>query len=585
MQLLWRYIKSYKKLLLGTLVLGTINQVFSLLDPQIFRLLVDNYANRIGSLTSVDFLRGILTLLGFSIGAALVSRIAKNFQDYYVNVISQRIGARLYEHAIKHSFSLPYAAFEDQRSGELLQKLQKAKVDAEKLIDSAINVVFVASVGMLFVIIYAFWVHWVIALIYILIIPTIGLTMFTLGTKIKEAQKAIVAQISGLAGLTTETIRNVELVKGLGLQDQEIKRLNAINEKILGLELKKVKLIRKLSFIQGTMVNFLRSLLMFVMLWLIFQGTITIGQFFSLLFYSFFIFGPISEFGTVAARYNEAKGSMAAVQKILSMPIEKKPANPKNPGTIEKIEFKNVDFAYETATTRSARKLNISIGSGQTVAFVGPSGSGKTTLLKLILGLYQPTSGKLLLNDIDSREIDYDILRKRIGLVSQETQLFAGTIRDNLLFVKPNANDKECMEVLRLASATRLLQRGGKGLDTKIGEGGVKLSGGERQRLAIARALLRSPDMIIFDEATSSLDSMTERSITDTIREIQKSKPSLIQILVAHRLSTINHADVIHVLERGTLIESGTHEQLLKEKGLYAALWREQSAERIIDVI
>ncbi len=580
MRLLWSYITRYKKYLFLTLILGIINQVFSLLDPQILRLLIDNYATKIGSLTSQEFIKGVLLLLGASVTAAFISRVAKNFQDYYVNVITQRVGAQLYAHTVGHSFALPYAAFEDQRSGELLQKLQKAKADSERLIDGSINILFTSTVGMIFVIAYAFWVHWVIGLMYVLIIPILGLTLLVYGTKVKVAQKAIVAEITGLAGLTTETIRNVELVKGLGLQDQEIDRLNSLNEKILGLELKKVKLIRTLSFIQGTMVNFVRSLLMFAMLWLIFQGVITIGEFFSLLFYSFFIFGPISEMGTVAARYQEARGSLEAVNKILAMPTEQKPDEPKDPGQIKEITFKKVSFSYKTAEISSTRSIDLTIKAGETVAFVGPSGSGKTTLLKLILGLYQPTKGKLLINGIDSLEIDYDRLRKHIGLVSQDTQLFAGTIKDNLRFIKPNATDKECIEVLRLASASTIIERGGQGLHTKIGEGGLKLSGGERQRLAIARALLRNPDIIIFDEATSSLDSITEHAITETIRDIEKSKPELMQILVAHRLSTIAHADQIYVLEHGKLIQSGTHEKLLKKGGLYAALWREQSAER-----
>jgi ATP-binding cassette subfamily B protein len=224
--------------------------------------------------------------------------------------------------------------------------------------------------------------------------------------------------------------------------------------------------------------------------------------------------------------------------------------------------------------------VNIAIGKGETVAFVGPSGSGKSTLVKLLVGLYKPTAGRLVLNGIDSSRIDYEEFRTRVGYVSQETQLFAGTIRENLLFVNPQASDEDCIRMLKAASALPIIERGGHGLDTKIGEGGIKISGGERQRLAIARALLRHPEILIFDEATSSLDSITEKAITETIREVSNIRSDLITVLVAHRLSTVSHADKIYVLAKGRITEEGSHQNLLRAENLYAALWREQSAQR-----
>src|SRR5258708_14629742 len=255
MQLLWSYIKRQKKILIGALVLATINQVFSLLDPQLFRLIVDRYATRASLLSRPEFFRGVGLLLLASMGVALVSRIAKNFQDYYVSIITQRVGAQLYSHSINHSFSLPYVAFEDQRSGELLQKLQKARTDSQSLITSFIGVVFLTSIGLLFVIGYAFTVNWLIGLVYILIVPLIGGAQFYLTRCIKAAQKEIVTQTAALAGSTTETLRNVEVVKRLGLEQQESKRLNEENEKILSLELKKIRMIQELRFLQGTVIN------------------------------------------------------------------------------------------------------------------------------------------------------------------------------------------------------------------------------------------------------------------------------------------------------------------------------------------
>ncbi len=573
-----KYLRDHRKLLFLALFLAAINQIFSLLDPQIIRIIIDNYATKTSALTHEIFVRGVLLLLLAFMGVAFVSRVAKNLQDYYVSVIAQRVGTNMYANGVEHTLSLPYEVFEDQRSGEILQKLQKARTDTQAVITSFVNTMFLSVIAILFVITYAFIVHWMVGLTYLLLIPFLGIFAFALSKKIKEAQKNIVLESAGLAGSTTETLRNVELVKSLGLENQEIERLNKTNNLILSLELKKIKLIRRLSFFQGTLINATRATLLFLMLYLIFKGAITMGEFLSLFFYSFFIFTPLGEFGTLASQYQEARASNEQLDKILKMPSKPKYKNAILLGELKEIKFSNVGFKYNSSDKNSLSNINLSIKKGETVAFAGPSGSGKSTLIKLLVGLYDPSEGQLLLNGVDSKKIDFDALRKRIGFVSQETQLFAGTIRENLLFVNPRASDKECLEVLRLSSVTDILERGGKGLDTKIGEGGIKISGGERQRLAIARALLRNPDLIIFDEATSSLDSITEKAITKTIKDIIKAHPNLMVVQVAHRLSTISHANNIFVLEKGKIVEEGTHDLLLRKKGLYAAFWREQSA-------
>jgi ATP-binding cassette subfamily B protein len=578
-KLLLSYLKKYKSLVVLTLVLAAINQLFSMMDPLIMGILINNYATRFNQLSGAEFSRGVILLLGAAVGVAFVSRVAKNFQDYFTNVITQRVGAEIYSDGIQHSLELPYSVFEDQRSGETLGKLQKVRTDVERLMNVAVNVLFTSLVGIVFVMIYAYYVHWIIAPIYFATIPLLGILSFALSRKIKRVQKDIVKETTALAGSTTESLRNIELVKSLGLANQEIGRLNSTTVKILGLELNKVKYVRSLSFIQGTAVNALRTSILGLMLYLIFIGQINLGQFMALWFYSFFIFGPLQELGNVINVYRETEVSLKNFGDILSMKKEPRPEQPIPAGPLERIEFDDVTFRHQTGTTNALDGISFHVNVSETVAFVGPSGSGKTTLVKLLVGLYRPQNGDVRYDGVSFRDIDVDGLRERIGLVSQDTQLFSGSIRENLLFVNPQATDAECLEVLEKAACQSLLGRADKGLDTVIGEGGVKVSGGEKQRLSIARALLRRPRLLVFDEATSSLDSLTEEEITVTIRDVSVRK-DLITILIAHRLSTVIHADRIYVLERGRIVESGRHEDLLELKGLYYAMWRQQIGER-----
>ncbi|MDB5121207.1 MAG: transporter ATP-binding protein [Sphingobacteriales bacterium] len=580
MKLLYTYLKNYKGLIVLALVLATINQVFSLLDPWIFRKIIDKYVTHYKDYSTNEFFKGAGLLILAAMGVAMVSRIAKNFQDYFVNVITQRLGAKIYSDGLAHSLELPYSVFEDQRSGETLGILQKVRIDTEKLITAFINILFTSLIGITFVFIYAINIHWAIAVVYMSVIPILGTISSVLSKKIKVVQKKIVTETTSLAGSTTESLRNIELVKSLGLSKQEINRLNTTTGKILALELQKVKYVRSLSFVQGTLVNLLRNGILLLMLYLIYAGKISVGEFFSLFIYSFFIFGPLQELGNIINIYRETEVSLDNFQSILAIPKEKMPENPTRLSRITNLKFSDVSFKHQSANRNALNHIDFETNNGQTIAFVGPSGSGKTTLVKLLVGLYQPKEGEILYNGVSSQSINLDELREKIGFVTQDTQLFSGTIRENLLFVRPDASDKECIRVLEKAACQTLLARADKGLDTVIGEGGVKVSGGEKQRLSIARALLRQPNILVFDEATSSLDSITEEEITETIRDVSVIQDH-ITILIAHRLSTIMHADKIFVLEKGQIIESGKHEELIMEKGLYYAMWRQQIGEKM----
>ncbi|MEK7106399.1 MAG: ABC transporter ATP-binding protein, partial [Patescibacteria group bacterium] len=446
MKIFYHYLRKYWKLCAVTLVLATINQVFSLLDPYIFRHVIDSYASKPDLYTKAEFFRGVGLLLLAIIGTAFVSRVAKNFQDYFLNGISQRVGADLYRDGVAHSLALPYSIFEDERSGETLGKLQKVRSDTEKLIAALVNVLFVSLIGFIFVAIYATSIYWGVAVAFFGTIPVITGMSLLLSKKIKDIQAVIVKETTALAGSTTESLRNIELVKSLGLSDQEVGRLNTTTEKILQLELKKLRYLRSLSFIQGTVINFIRTSLLFFLLYLIFTHTISFGEFFSLFIYSFFIFNPLQEIGATIATYREAEASLANFQKLMETPVEKVVDHPTQIGAIEKLSFRDVSFRYSSSEQDALFNISYTTSLGKTIAFVGPSGSGKTSLVKLLVGLYIPTKGDISYNNISFEDINKEDLRKQIGFVTQDTQLFAGTIRDNLLFVKPDATDTDCLD-------------------------------------------------------------------------------------------------------------------------------------------
>jgi ATP-binding cassette subfamily B protein len=579
MKILWKYLKPHKTLIFISLLLAGAAQLLNLIDPVIFGKIIDRYASGKNNLPENEMLSGVIYWLLLALGIALFSKLFKSLQDFFTRKAVARFGMHIFNDGLKQTLRLSFQEFEESRSGTTLSVLQKVKTDAERFINSFINVLFSSLVGVGFLLWYSINKNWLLIPVFFVGIVLLGSLTGLLSKKIKTVQRSINRQTDAQAGVITESLRNIELVKSLGLTFPEIRRLNEQTLKIFQLEMFKARKVSSLSFLQGIALNLLKQSVLFILLWLIFRKVLSTGELIAMQFISTAIFVPLQDLGNMILLFREADASLKSFDRLMNKPVEKRPENPVEIGELNSLRFERVVFRHKTAGYNAIDDISFAIQSGQTIAFAGPSGSGKSTLVKLLVGLYTAVQGRIYFNDTFSTEIRYNPLRRQIGFVTQDTQLYAGTIRDNLLFVKPGASDEEIMEALRKASASALIDKASHGIFTVLGENGMKLSGGEKQRLSIARALLRQPRLLIFDEATSALDSLTEEDITRTIRDISSAREQM-TILIAHRLSTLMHADRIYVLEKGKISESGSHAELLQQKGLYYAMWRQQVGER-----
>jgi len=533
-----------------------------------------------GGRTESELVNGIFKLLLLAIGVAMAARVAKTIHEYVLRLVVQKFGMNVFNDGLKQTLRLNYQEFEEQRSGETLSILQKTRRDTENFITQFINILFSTLVGVGFLVWYAITKHWSLIPVFLVGVVLLRGLIGLLSKKIKTVQRKIFRENAILSGNITESLRNIELVKSLGLTYPEIRRLKTFTQKIFDLEIIKVKKVRTLTFLQGTTLNILKQSILFILLWLIFRKVLITGELISMQFIMNTIFTPLQDLGNIILSYRETEASLQNFDNLMKKPVETRPEEPIEVGDVEALEFDNVIFRHKTANENAIDGISFKVKTGQSIAFVGPSGSGKSTLVKLLVGLYSPVDGNIFFDKVSVKDIRYNRIRRQIGFVTQDTQLFAGSIRQNLLFIKPAATDEEMLAALKKSASHNLLLKSNKGLDTILGESGTKLSGGEKQRLSIARALLRNPRILIFDEATASLDSLTEEEITSTIKNIAEEKKQII-ISIAHRLSTIMNADVIYVLEKGRIVETGTHESLLTDKGLYYAMWRQQIGERI----
>jgi ATP-binding cassette, subfamily B, bacterial len=443
MRILWKYLQPYHLPVFGALLLAGLAQIFLLYDPIILGRIIDDYALNPGNKTERDLINGVVLLLGIALIIALAARLFLSLKDYFLRLVVQKFGMQIFNDGLKQMLRLPFEDFEDQSSGEILSILQKVRNDTERFITSFINILFSSFVGIGFLVWYAFTKHWALIPVFLIGVVLLGGLTSVLSRSIKLLQRSLIRQNRQMSGTITESLRNIELVKSLGLTYTEIKRLRAHTQEIFDLEMQKVKKIRSLSFFQGSILIILKQSILFILLWLIFRKVLSPGELISMQFISAGIIGPLQDLGSIILSYREAEASLQLFNELMLKETEYRPEEPVDVGLIEHLRFDNVSFRHRTATSNALERISFEAGLGDTIAFVGPSGSGKSTLVKLLVGLYTPVAGDIRYDDVSSKDIRYNRMRKQLGFVTQETNLFSGSIRDNMKFVKSDATDEE----------------------------------------------------------------------------------------------------------------------------------------------
>lgn len=520
----------------------------------------------------IDKNEALLLVLPLALFAVSVAKAAFNYgQNYLMNYVGNQVITDIRQELFRQMIRLPVGFHDANTSGRLVSRVINDVTLMANAVAGVLKDVFQQGLTFLAMMGVIFYQNWRLAGLSVVIIPLAVYTMVRMGQRLRRLATRGQERMGDMASTLQETLAGIRMVKAFGREEDEARRFSESNKAFLSTTMKSIQV----SSLGSSHMEVIGVIGVAAIIWyggyLVIHGTMTPGAFFSFLTAMFMAYTPIRR---LSGANNTVQQALAAAERVFDV-LDMKTEEDRDQGRLElgrisrSLEFQGVTFRYEGHTAPALTGIDLSVEAGEVVALVGSSGSGKTTLVSLLPRFYEPTEGRILIDGTDIRSYTLSSLRLHIGIVSQDVVLFDDTIRNNIAFGRRGAADEDVVRAARLAYAHDFIERLPHGYATVIGEKGVKLSGGERQRLAIARAILRDPPLLILDEATSALDTESERVVQLALGNLMKDRTTLV---IAHRLSTVQNADRIVVLDRGTIAEIGTHEALLRRGGIYKRL-------------
>ena len=559
-----KYARPYTKSIIFAFTCLILTSMISLALP----LIVRNMINAVVVLKNSDLLnsltRDLVIIILFQAAFAIT-------HNYILGFIGHRVTADFRIELFSHIQSLSLRFFQSRRVGEILSRMSSDITVIQNALVSIPVAVLRQTITLLGALAIIFYLNWKLTGLILLVLPPLMLFARIFGKRLRNLSEKVQDKIAQALVVLEEVASSIKIVKSYTREPYEKKRFENEIESAFEQSVGKVRISS--SF--GPLILGLTFLVSTILIWYggqqVMQGTTTPGELAAFFLYALIMAGPIGTFVKIYTQLQETLGAMRRVNEILDIrPLVNSPKNPVKLTSLKgHVCFSEVIFGYDDGTP-VLNNISFDIRPGKTVALIGPSGAGKSTIVQLLLRFFDPQSGKIQIDGDDLKSLDLESYLSQVALVPQETLLFGGTIRENILYGKLDATDTEMIEASKSANAHEFIVEFSNGYDTLVGEKGAKLSGGERQRIAIARALLKNPKVLVLDEATSALDNQSEMLIQEALEKLMVGRTTFI---IAHRLSTVHNADKIIVLDKGSVVESGTHKELMENEGLYHHLY------------